>query len=177
MIIYGQRTDDGRIAFGGRGAPYHFGSRIAGSFDTDERVRGMLVESVRELYPTLRDVEFPYHWGGPLGVPRDWRWGVRFDRSAGVAVAGGYVGDGVSTTNLAGRTLADLITGRDSELVRLPWVGHRSPRWEPEPLRWLGVNIGRIAAGGADRAEHDASRTARWRAAGWRRLLGTLTGH
>jgi glycine/D-amino acid oxidase-like deaminating enzyme len=151
LIIYGQRTADGRMAFGGRGAPYHFGSRIAPAFDTDERVRAQLVGTVRELFPVFTDVAFPYHWGGPLGVPRDWRWSVRYDR--GLAAAGGYVGDGVSTTNLAGRTLADLITGRDSELVTLPWVGHHSRRWEPEPLRWLGINLVRLAASRADAAE------------------------
>ena len=177
MVVYGQRTADGRIAFGGRGAPYHAGSRIDPGFDRDERVRTMLVAAVRELFPPLRDVAFPYHWGGPLGIPRDWRWGVRYDRAAGIAVAGGYVGDGVSTTNLAGRTLADLILGRDTELVGLPWVGHRSRPWEPEPLRWLGVNLGRIAAARADAAEAGTSRLARARAAAWSRVLATLTRH
>jgi len=177
MIIYGQRTDDGRIAFGGRGAPYHFGSRIDPGFDTDAAVRGRLIATVRELYPTLDDVEFPYHWGGPLGVPRDWRPTVRFDRASGIAVAGGYVGDGVSTTNVAGRTLADLITCCDSDLTHLPWVDHRSPRWEREPWRWLGANAGRIAAGRADAAEARSSGVARWQAAAWRRLLAALTGH
>jgi glycine/D-amino acid oxidase-like deaminating enzyme len=177
MIIYGQRTDDGRIAFGGRGAPYHFGSRIDPGHDTDTAVRDRLVAAVRELYPALADVDFPFHWGGPLGVPRDWRPSMRFDRATGIAVAGGYVGDGVSTTNVAGRTLADLITGCDSDLTHLPWVGHRSPRWEREPLRWLGVNAGRLAAGRADAAEARSSRRARWQGAAWRRLLGALTGH
>ena len=177
MIIYGQRTDDGRIAFGGRGAPYHFGSRIDPGYDTDSVVRDHLVAAVRELYPALDDVEFAYHWGGPLGVPRDWRSAMRFDREAGIAVAGGYVGDGVSTTNVAGRTLADLITGGESDLTQLPWVGHRSPRWGREPWRWLGVNVGRIAAGRADAAEARSSRVARWQGAAWRRLLGALTGH
>ena len=59
----------------------------------------------------------------------------------------------MSTTNLAGRTLADLVLGRDTDLVRLPWVGHRSPRWEPEPLRWLGVNLSRKLVESIDRAE------------------------
>jgi glycine/D-amino acid oxidase-like deaminating enzyme len=58
----------------------------------------------------------------------------------GLGWAGGYVGDGVAAANLAGRTLADLIAGKDSELTALPWVGHRSRRWEPEPARWLGIN-------------------------------------
>jgi glycine/D-amino acid oxidase-like deaminating enzyme len=177
MIIYGQRTADGRIAFGGRGAPYHFRSRIDPRFDRDERVRTILVAAVRDLFPVLGDVEFPYHWGGPLGVPRDWQCAVRYDRSAGLAMAGGYVGDGVSTTNLAGRTLADLITGRDSDLVRLPSVQHPLRRWEPEPLRWLGVNIARRAAAGADAAESRSGRLASWQARSWSRLLDALTGH
>jgi glycine/D-amino acid oxidase-like deaminating enzyme len=177
LVIYGQRTADGRIAFGGRGAPYHFGSRIDPGYDVHDGVRRMLVETVRGLFPALRSVGFPYHWGGPLAVPRDWRWGVRFDAAAGLAVAGGYVGDGVATTNLAGRTLADLILGRQSDLVHLPWVGHRSRPWEPEPLRWLGVNLGRVAAARADGADAGSSALARARSAAWTRLLATLTRH
>ena len=155
MIIYGQRTADGRFAFGGRGAPYHFGSAIQPEFDTDDAIRVLLESSLRELFPQIGDVAITHHWGGVLAAPRDWTCSVRFDRSTGLASAGGYVGDGVSTTNLAGRTLATLITdGDDPEgLTRLPWVGHRSPKWEPEPLRWIGVNAGRAAARRADHAE------------------------
>jgi hypothetical protein len=86
---------------------------------------------------------------------------VGFDRRTGLAWAGGYVGDGVSTTNLAGRTLADLITGTTSDLTALPWVNHRSPRWEPEPLRWLGINAGLRAVALADREEQVTSRPSR----------------
>ena len=72
-------------------------------------------------------------------MPRDWCATVGFDRATGIGWAGGYVGVGVSTSNLSGRTLADLVTGRDSPLVTLPWVGRRVRPWEPEPARWLGV--------------------------------------
>jgi hypothetical protein len=105
-------------------------------------------------------------------VPRDWCASVGLDRSTGLAWAGGYVGDGVGTSNLAGRTLADLILGRDSELSRLPWVGHRSPAWEPEPLRWLGVNGTLRLAFWADRVE---ARTGRPSLAA--KALARLTGH
>jgi hypothetical protein len=74
-----------------------------------------------------------------LGVPRDWCASVTFDPASGLGSAGGYVGSGLTTTFLAGRTLADLVLRRETELVRLPWVGRRVRRWEPEPLRWLGV--------------------------------------
>jgi glycine/D-amino acid oxidase-like deaminating enzyme len=143
LIIYGQRTTDGRIAFGGRGAPYHFGSKVRPEYDTDGDVRELLTEALRELFPVLQDAAITHHWGGVLAAPRDWTPFVRYDKSAGFASAGGYVGDGVATTHLAGRTLAALITGStaggDDELVRLPWVGHKSRTWEPEPLRWLGA--------------------------------------
>jgi len=162
MIIYGQRTADGRLAFGGRGAPYHFGSSIRPSYDVAPRVHRALEETLVELFPALAGARITHRWGGPLGVPRDWFTSVGLDRSTGVAWAGGYVGDGVSTTNLAGRTLADLITGkRESDLVRLPWVGHRSPSWEPEPLRWLEVNAGLVTIELADRAEARRGRPSR----------------
>ena len=83
------------------------------------------------------------------------------DRRTGLGWAGGYVGDGVATTNLAGRTLADLVTGARSDLVDLPWVGHRSPRWEPEPLRWLGINAGLRAMQLADAEESLTGRESR----------------
>ena len=103
-------------------------------------------------------VAITHAWGGPLGITRDWCASVGLDESTGVGWAGGYVGDGLSTTNLAGRTLADLITGTDSELTRLPWVGHRSPSWEPEPLRWLGINAARRVMTWADHAEAKTGR-------------------
>jgi glycine/D-amino acid oxidase-like deaminating enzyme len=142
LIVYGQRTADDRLVFGGRGAPYHFGSRVRPEFDRVERVHAHLRATLRELFPVLGDVRVEHAWGGPLGIPRDWCASVGLDRRTGQAWAGGYVGDGVSTTNLAGRTLRDLVLGRDTGLTRLPWVGHRSRRWEPEPLRWLGANAG-----------------------------------
>jgi glycine/D-amino acid oxidase-like deaminating enzyme len=163
VIVYGQRTADDRIAFGGRGAPYHFGSRVRPSQDHEPRVFAMLRETLLDLLPQLRstgggDVAFTHSWGGPLGIARDWAASVGLDRTTGLAWAGGYVGDGVGTSNLAGRTLADLVTGRDTELVTLPWVNHRSRRWEPEPLRWLGINAGLRAMQVADWEERRTGR-------------------
>ncbi|MFP5350961.1 MAG: NAD(P)/FAD-dependent oxidoreductase [Actinomycetota bacterium] len=158
LLIYAQRTADDRIAIGGRGAPYHFGSSIDEANDRDERVFSSLEEVLHELFPPTRHAEISHRWGGCLGVPRDWFSSVGFDRRSGLAWAGGYVGDGVATSNLAGRTLTDLIRGRTSELTRLPWVDHRSPRWEPEPLRWLGVNLGLKVMAHADRVEQRTGR-------------------
>ncbi|MFG1604658.1 NAD(P)/FAD-dependent oxidoreductase [Actinoplanes sp. NPDC049265] len=137
LVIYGQRTADDRLAFGGRGAPYHFGSRIRPGYDHVPRVFEALERTLTELFAITPKVT--HRWGGPLGVPRDWTPSVGL-RDDGLAWGGGYVGDGVAAANLAGRTLADLILRRPTDRVRLPWVNHRSRRWEPEPARWLGIN-------------------------------------
>ncbi|GAA3618861.1 FAD-dependent oxidoreductase [Marihabitans asiaticum] len=171
VVIYGQRTVDDRIAFGGRGAPYHFGSRISPAFDHDEAVFSSLRRTLTDLLPDA-ELNFTHAWGGPLGIPRDWHPSVGFEADARVGWAGGYVGDGVAATNLAGRTLADLVLGRRTGLTGLPWVQHRSPSWEIEPLRWLGVNAGLQLAGLADREERATGRPARSAA-----LLDRLTGH
>jgi glycine/D-amino acid oxidase-like deaminating enzyme len=161
LRIYGQRTADDRIAFGGRGAPYHFASRTRPSFDRDPRVHSALREVLVDLFPVVGDYEVTHEWGGALGIPRDWHASVGLDRERKLAWAGGYVGDGVATTNLAGRTLAQLITSQESELTRLPWVGHTSRRWEPEPLRWLGVNGGRLLMTSSDRSEERTGKPAK----------------
>jgi glycine/D-amino acid oxidase-like deaminating enzyme len=161
VIIYGQRTADGRLAFGGRGAPYHLGSAVRPSFDQVPAVFEALRRTLGELFPALGDVAVTHTWGGPLGIARDWCASAGLNRDTGLGWAGGYVGDGLATTNLAGRTLADLILGTSSDLTRLPWVNHHSPNWEAEPLRWLGVNAGRRTMGWADRAEGRSGRQSR----------------
>ncbi len=161
LIVYGQRTADGRLVFGGRGAPYHFGSRTRPGFDREPRVFAGLWATLREMLPPVAGARVTHAWGGALGVPRDWCASVGLDGDTGLAWAGGYVGDGVSTTNLAGRTLRDLVLGRDTDLTRLPWVGHRSPSWEPEPLRWLGINAGLRTMAAADVEERLTGRPSR----------------
>lgn len=140
LIIYAQITADNRIAFGGRGAPYHFGSAVKPEFDWDNSVHEKIIRSMRELFPMVRDAKITHRWGGPLGVPRNWHSFVNFDQATGMGSAGGYVGDGVAASNLAGRCLAHLINDDGHPLTKLAWVQHRSRRWEVEPFRYLGVN-------------------------------------
>lgn len=161
LIIYGQRTADNRIAFGGRGAPYHFGSAIRDDFDRHPRVHAELRKILVELFPSLSDVPITHTWGGPLGIARDWWASVGFDRRTGFAWAGGYVGDGVGTSHLAARTLSDLILGHATERTTLPWVNHRSRQWEFEPLRWLGTNLGVRVMTRADAKEARQGRPSR----------------
>lgn len=171
LVVYGQRSGDDRLVFGGRGAPYHWRSGIKAAYDRDERVFARLRATLHELLPQVAPYAVTHSWGGPLAIPRDWHASVGLDRASGLGWAGGYVGDGVGTANLAGRTLADLLLGEDTELVRLPWVQHRSPAWEPEPLRWAGVNAGLGMATVADAEERLTGRPALSGA-----LLDRLTG-
>ncbi|WP_350347130.1 FAD-binding oxidoreductase [Agromyces sp. G08B096] len=172
LLVYGQRTADNRFAFGGRGAGYHWGSRVSPEFERVDRVFEHLREALVELFPLLADVRVTHRWGGPLGVARDWHATASYNPKTGVGFAGGYVGDGLSTTNLAGRTLADLVLGRDTDLTRLPWTNHRSPLWEPEPLRYLGANLGVRGMALADAEERLTGRPSLIA-----RAIGPLVGH
>jgi glycine/D-amino acid oxidase-like deaminating enzyme len=155
-VDYLSRTQDGRILFGGRGAPYHYGSRIQDEYDRHEPTHQLLRSTARDWFPALEGARFTHAWGGPLAVPRDWMPTMSYDPSQGVATARGYTGQGVATANLSGRTLADLILGRDTSITRLPTVDHEQRPWEPEPLRWLGA---RYVQRGLMRVDDRAERT------------------
>ena len=171
LIFYAMHTEDGRIAIGGRGAPYHYGSRISEAFERVSEVQDHLRVLLSELFPAIGDAKVSHRWGGAIAAARDWYASVGLDRPTGMAWAGAYVGDGVSTTNLAGRTLRDLILGRQTELTGLPWVGRRSKSWEPEPLRWLAINAALRAMSSADAAEERTGRPSK-RANYIKKLIG-----
>ena len=150
---YCQRTREGRIAVGARGVPYRMGSATDTNGEPDAETIRRLTTILHRHFPDTRALRIDHAWCGVLGVPRDWCATVGFDRATGIGWAGGYVGVGVSTSNLSGRTLADLVTGRDSPLATLPWVGRRVRKWEPEPARWLGVTGMYALLNAADRRE------------------------
>ncbi len=140
VYAYLQRTADGRIAIGGRGMPYRFGSRTDGRGETAPATVESLRAKLDAMFPAAAGTPLDHAWSGVLGVPRDWCMSVAADPSSGLAWAGGYVGEGVASSNLAARTLRDLIVGEQSELTALAWVGRAPKRWEPEPLRWAAIH-------------------------------------
>lgn len=174
VYMYAQRTADDRIAFGGRGVPYRYGSRVDADGVTAARTVAQLTTLLRDFFPVAREVPIAHAWSGVLGVPRDWAATVGHDPRTGLGWAGGYVGTGVTATNLAGRTLADLILGHDTERVRLPWVGRRAKTWEMEPLRWLAVRGIYAAYRAADRAEAASGSD---RTSGLARIADAISGH
>ncbi len=161
LLVYGQRTASGRLAFGGRGARYHLGGSIRDAWDRSRRVHQHLARAIGELFPAARDAAITHRWGGPIGVPRDWHPSVLTGHNGATVWAGGYVGDGVAASHLAGRTAADLVLERRTERTALPWVGHRSPKWEPEPLRFIAVNAVTTGYAIADQEERRTGRVSR----------------
>ncbi len=150
---YCQRTREGRIVVGARGVPYKFASAIDDNGTPDAETIRRLTRILHRHFPAAARARVDHAWCGVLGAPRDWCATVGLDRRTGIGWAGGYVGVGVSTSNLAGRTLADLSLGRDTQLTRLPWVNRRVRKWEPEPMRWLGLHAMYALYGLADRRE------------------------
>ncbi|MBW2493893.1 MAG: FAD-dependent oxidoreductase [Deltaproteobacteria bacterium] len=158
LFTYAQRTADNRIAIGGRNFDYTYGSKIDARFERNPRVERLLVDALREMLPQLGAFAITHRWGGVLGIPRDFTSAISIDEATGIACVQSYAGEGVCPSNLAGRTLCDFALGRETPLTELPWVGHRSPKWEPEPLRWLGARAARTLLVSADRAEERGRR-------------------
>jgi glycine/D-amino acid oxidase-like deaminating enzyme len=165
VYFYAQRTADDRIAIGGRGVPYRFGSRVDVDGRTQRRSIASLRRTLDEIFPSLRGVAITHAWCGVLGVPRDWCASVGLDERTGQGWAGGFVGSGLSATNLAGRTLRDLVLGDSTLLTSMAWTNNPARRWEPEPLRWVGVTSTYALSRQADRREARTNRPSRLSAA------------
>jgi glycine/D-amino acid oxidase-like deaminating enzyme len=162
LVIYAQRTTDGRIAFGGRGAPYKFSSRIGSQFDYNARIHSLIENSMRTMFPAIGDSEVTHKWGGALGVHRDWFTTAHIDQRTNIASLGGYVGDGVAFSYVAAKEVARSIEGTSHENKPLPIVNHTSRRWEPEPFRFIGINSILRLTERADEIEKKKSRPNRF---------------
>lgn len=170
---YAQRTREGRITMGGRGVPYRYGSATDVNGQTQQATIDALHAILTRLLPQTKALKIDHAWCGVLGVPRDWCTTAGFDRSTGIGWAGGYVGLGVSSSNLAGRTLCDLVLDRKTELTGLPWVNRTVRKWEPEPFRWLGVHsMYQLYRMADDREFSGLPRTSKLAA-----LADSITGH
>lgn len=174
VITYGQRSADDRLVFGARGA-YRFGGRPRSCFDGDAEAFHDVRQLLLACLPQLQAVAVTHAWGGTLGIPRSGSPHAVLDPTTGFACLGGYTGEGVGAANLLARSLADLILERNSDLARMPWcqrlpVARALRRWEPEPLRWLGIGATSAILGWQETACADAA--PQWR----RRLLGLAAG-
>ena len=153
LVNYAQRTADNRLAIGGRGASYPFGSKLIEKKEMTNSVHQSLEAMAKRWFPVLKNVKFTHAWGGAVAITRNWEPYVQFDKSTGSARLGGYAGDGVTMSYLASKILADLIVGRESNVTNLHFVNREIRKWEIEPLRYLAVNSLVKLSGIADREE------------------------
>lgn len=157
VTIYGQRTLDNRLAFGGC-VDYYFGAKRSPVIPPDHPNFAKVEASMKAMLPMLKRVEITHRWGGLLGVPRKGRPFVQFDPKTGLGAAGGYTGEGVGASNLAGRILADQVLGRDTPLTQLAWTSEVPGTWPIEPLPWLGSHAARLLGNAADLIEAKTKR-------------------
>ena len=153
LVVYGQVTAGRRIAFGGRGAPYNFGSRISDRMDQREAMRRKLASDLISLLPGLHEVKVEAFWGGTIGISRDWFPRLLLGAGNRQVEVRGYAGDGVAMTNLMGRLIAGVVTDPDNLPEYLPILTRPEREWEPEPLRYLGINLGLLLTRAVDRLE------------------------
>ncbi len=153
LFFYAQHTADGRIAIGGRGAPYRLGSGLSIDGVADAATTARLEETLREVWPQTEGVAIEHRWSGSLAVPRDWCASCGLDQATGIGWIGGYAGHGVAATFVLARSLAAQVRGVADPVGPQPWTRHRGRRWEPEPLRWLASQAIVRLLGSADEIE------------------------
>ena len=160
LTIFGQKTLDGRLAFG-RGLEYYFGAKLLPVLPAQHPYFKRVEEDLKAMFPMLDAVQVTHKWGGLFGVPRNGRPFVQFDAKTGLGAAGGYMGEGVGASNLAARILTDRVLDRDTPLTRLPWAHEKPATWPREPLPWLGSLAVKALGGAADRIEAKTNRPSR----------------
>ncbi|MFV2198130.1 NAD(P)/FAD-dependent oxidoreductase [Nocardiopsis sp. LOL_012] len=163
--VYAQRTSDDRIVIGGRDAPHRVGPGRDGDGTTRPQAIAELWHALTRMFPDAADVPVEHAWSGMIGLPGDQCPTVCLDRESGLAWAGGYSDSGMSAGNLAGRTLRDLLLGRETDLTRLPWVGHRGDGEGTGPRR-VRTRVVHGLYRTADRRESAEERTRTSRLAG-----------
>ncbi len=140
LINYAQRTADNRLAIGGRGARYPFKSKRSSTIENSSKTHEALRNLAKRWFPQLKDIKFTHSWGGAIAITRDWEPYVRWDNHRGYGELGGYAGDGMTMTYLAGKAMAAEVLDNQSEVRDLHFVNRRSRNWEFEPIRYLAIN-------------------------------------
>lgn len=137
---YYRLSPDDRVVWGTSDAVYHAGDRVDAECDHSPRHYEELRASFRRHFPQLRELEFPFAWGGPICST------TRFTPFFGALDGGrvlyglGYTGHGVGTTRVAGKILAHLALEQRSELLELALVREPPLPFPPRRLRRWAVD-------------------------------------
>ncbi|HVS47418.1 MAG TPA: FAD-binding oxidoreductase [Candidatus Dormibacteraeota bacterium] len=176
-LRYFRTTSDGRIAFGGGGGRAR--RTIDDAFTHDRRAVAEAAQGFRLMFPTFADIPLEDAWGGPIDVSPTHLPVFGSLEPGNLFFALGYTGNGVAPTHLAGQVLADLVTGRDTDAVRLPMVNPRPRLFPPQPFRSWGAAVVRRAMIAKETAEEQGRRPSRLvsQLARMPRRMGYLLGH
>lgn len=143
-----QRTPDGRLLVRNTLA---YGPAAVSQPNRLESARLRHADTIRRRWPAIADIDIEHTWGGCVGITRN-EGHVFGAIGDGLWASIGCNGAGISRGTMAGTLLADLVVGRDSELLRdqqrIP-----APGWmPPEPLRGL-ISRSHLREHAADIAE------------------------
>ncbi len=104
--------------------------------DANFRVFADLERDVVRLFPGLRGIGFTHRWGGPVSVTTQMVPALGYLGDQRVLYSLGCLGHGVSLAHLNGRTLADLVAEKKTDLTDVWFVNRRPLPFPPEPLRF-----------------------------------------
>ena len=135
LVHYYRLTADNRLLMGGRDISLSYGSDM--DRDLNDDTFAALKDDVGEIFPVLREIRFTHEWGGPVSVPLDMAPALGYAGDKSIVYSLGCVGHGVSLTHLNGRTVADLVLERRTDLTDVFFVNRRTLPWPPEPIRNL----------------------------------------
>lgn len=139
LIHYYRRTPDNRILMGG--GPVGFGYGRDMDRDANPEAWAHLERHITDLFPSLAGVKIEHRWGGPFSVTTDLTPALGYVGGRDAVYSLGCIGHGVAMTHLNGRTIADLVLDRHTELTDHFFVNRRVLPWPPEPLR-LAATLG-----------------------------------
>tara|TARA_R110000772_G_scaffold61283_1_gene138121 strand:+ start:112072 stop:113355 length:1284 start_codon:yes stop_codon:yes gene_type:complete len=133
VVNYWKLSADRRLLFGG-------GESYSRRFPAD--IKGFVRKYMLRIYPELAHTRIDYGWGGTLAITLNRM--PDFGRlSQGVFYAHGYSGHGVPTATLAGKLLAEVISGSAERFDVMASVP--SPRFPGGTLlRWPGLVAGML---------------------------------
>ncbi|MEK9818497.1 MAG: FAD-binding oxidoreductase [Pseudomonadales bacterium] len=161
VTVYGQRTQDGRIAFGAR-ARHVRGTSLPAQYASTNPIFEEVERALYSLFPQLSNHAITHRWAGVLAISPRRHLEVAFDRDTQQGHLGGYMGEGVAASNFAARRLVERMMNLPSDWVDAPFYVSRPKKWIPDPMRSAGIAIARHAAERADAAEQKGATSPFW---------------
>lgn len=133
VVNYFRFSADNRLLFGG-GENYSF------NFPAD--IKQFVRPHMLEIFPQLKGVKLDYGWGGTLAITMK-RMPCFMRVAPNIFSAAGYSGHGVALATLAGKLMAEVVSGTTerfdvmSQIKPLPFPGGTLLRW---PLLVLAMS-------------------------------------